>query len=156
MANPTKTISRFDFSEEEIEANKYIYDEYFDPQYLENLVDQAIQPIADYWFRVRFIGFESVPKRANPKYPLIFATNHSGMAFPWDAIIFNAKYSQKFNYGKNILRSLSAPMLLAYRYMNPFFIENVWKKVGCMDATYKNFDTVMRFPDIIFYYIQKE
>ncbi len=147
MINTKKPISRFDFSEEEIEANKYIYDEYFDPEYLELLVDNVIQPISDYWFRIKYVDFDTVPKRNNPDVPLIFATNHSGMAFPWDAIIFNAMYSKKFGYGKNILRSLSAPMILAYRYMNPFFTVNSWKKVGCMDATYKNFDTAMRFPD---------
>ncbi len=147
MSQPTKRVSRFDFPEEVIEANKYIYHEYFDSKYVEELVNNVMDPIAKYWFRIKFVGFDKVPERNDPDIPLIFATNHSGMAFPWDAIMFNSGYSKKFNFGKNILRSLSAPMLLAYGYMNPFFVDNAWKNVGCMDATYKNFDTVMRFPD---------
>lgn len=144
--NTSKRVSRFDFPEEEILQNRKIYTEYYDEDYVEALVEGVINPLAKYWFRTKFVGFDSPPQKNNPDSPLIFVTNHSGMAFPWDAIMFNQGYSKKLGYGENVLRSLSAPMLLAYRYMNPFMVENLWKRAGCMDATYKNFDTVMQFP----------
>ncbi len=141
-----KRLTRFDFPEEEIEENKKIYHEYYDPKYVEGLVHYT-EPIAKYWFRSLFIGFDKLPERNNPDVPIIFATNHSGMAFPWDAIMFNQGFCKRFGFGKNILRSLSAPMLLEYPYMNPYLVTNLWKRAGCIDANYKNFDTVMRFKD---------
>ena len=37
------------------------------------------------YFRSRFVGFEK-PILDRPGAPIIYASNHSGMAFPWDGM----------------------------------------------------------------------
>ena len=82
--------ARKPITQEMIEANKYIIDEYFDPDFAVDLVEHLVQYIDQLYFRSEFIGFDPLPERNNPERPLIFCSNHSGNAFPWDAIVFVA------------------------------------------------------------------
>ena len=57
----------------------------FDHTYCHDLMRRVIAPIADHYFRPRIIGAEKIPARG----PLILAANHSGTAFPYDAIVLD-------------------------------------------------------------------
>ena len=70
-----------------IEENKKIYDEHFDLVFMKSLCEEVIEMLKIY-FRPVFVGFDEMPERNNPDRPIIYACNHSGMAFPWDAIVF--------------------------------------------------------------------
>lgn len=137
-----------------IEQNKHIYDDYFDPNYTISLERNIFDYVNKHYFRSRFIGFENYPQRNNPDRPLIFASNHSGMAFPWDAMVFGAGV---FKMNKHDLyhtcRGLTAPMLSMSRLMHPFLIHHFWKRVGGIDATTLNFETLMHynFANILIY-----
>jgi len=127
-----------------IKENQKIYDEYFDEEYPAQLVKYVLDPIDKFYFRSRFIGFEAMPQRNNPDHPLIWASNHSGMAFPWDAIIFTSQLFKRNNHKfQNSVRALTAPMLSYSKLMNPFLIPDFWKKCGGIDATSLNFETMM-------------
>jgi 1-acyl-sn-glycerol-3-phosphate acyltransferase len=89
------------------------------------------------------VGFDNLPPRNNPAAPLIFATNHSGMAFPWDAIIFISQIAAREMPMHDGIRALISPMLTKYPYMCPFLIDDLWFKVGCINATLLNFETAM-------------
>ncbi len=130
-----------------IEVNKRIFDAHFDLEFIENLNEEII-PLLDHYFRPELIGFDEMPERNDPDRPLIFACNHSGMAFPWDAIIFGSKIFHKHHYdfGK-LFRPLAAPMLSASNLMNPYLLENLWMRVGAVDATGLNFETMMHQSD---------
>jgi 1-acyl-sn-glycerol-3-phosphate acyltransferase len=98
------------------------------------------------------VGFEDFPQRNNPDRPLIFASNHSGMAFPWDAII---SLSHLWRYLlrrtgslRDLPRPLSAPMLSATTLMNPYLVKDFWKKCGSVDATTLNFETMMYYQEL--------
>jgi len=133
---------------EEIKVNQFIYDEYFDPGFMRDLVEHVMAHIDRCYFRSEFIGFEKLPKRNNPDYPLIYASNHSGMAFPWDAIIFETGLLKQKNFDfSRTLRALTAPALSQTTLMNPYLLENVWKKAGGVDATFLNFETMMHYKD---------
>jgi len=141
-----------DISESElnllIEKNKYIYTEYYDFAYLKSVIKNVTDFIDKYYFRSRFIGFENIPQRNNPDRPLIYASNHSGMAFPWDAMIFGAGVLKLNNFDTyNAIRGLAAPMLSQSPLMNPYLIPNLWKKAGGIDATTLNFETMMQYKD---------
>lgn len=128
-----------------IEDNKKILHEYFEPDFPAALVKNVLQYIDDFYFRSQFIGFDDFPKRNQPNRPLIFASNHSGMAFPWDAIIFTAGIYRLNNYQfYNSLRALTAPMLSYSTLMNPFLLRNFWRRAGGVDATFLNFETMMQ------------
>ncbi len=129
---------------EMIEANKKIYDEYFEASRNADFVEQLMTPIDRLYFRSRFIGFDETPERNNPDHPLIYISNHSGMAFPWDAIVFVSMFFKrnKFDFSKSV-RALTAPMLSKSTLMNPFLVENFWKRGGGIDASFLNFNTMM-------------
>jgi len=141
-----------DLSESElallIEENKKIYTEYYDFSYLKSVMKNVSDFIDKYYFRSRFIGFENIPQRNNPDRPLIYACNHSGMAFPWDAMMFGVGLLKLNNYDTfNSVRGLAAPMLSQSPLMNPYLIKNLWKKAGGVDATTLNFETMMQYKD---------
>lgn len=131
-----------------IRENQKIYTEFFDREFATNLVKDVLNPLDQCYFRSEFIGFEPFPERNHSARPLIFASNHSGMAFPWDGIIFTARLFARSNYDfTKAVRVLVAPMLLQSTLMNPFLVENFWKRVGGVAATSLNFETMMQFPE---------
>ncbi len=139
-------IKRAPITIEQIEQNKFIYYEIFNKHYAAGLVRNLIEPIDTFYFRSRFINFEDYPQRNNGERPLLFVSNHSGMAFPWDAIMFTAGMYKLNDYKmKNSVRTLAAPMLSKSTLMNPFLIPDFWKKSGGIDATFLNFETMMHY-----------
>ena len=130
-----------------IEQNKKIYDEHIDLVFMKSLCEEVIEMLKIY-FRPVFVGFDEMPERNNPDRPIIYACNHSGMAFPWDAIVFATGVMQKHNYDMSrLFRPLAAPMLSASRLMNPFLLTDIWKRVGAIDATGLNFETMMHYQE---------
>ncbi|SNR61858.1 MULTISPECIES: hypothetical protein [Hymenobacter] len=130
-----------------IQANQHIYSEHFDEEFVETLDRNILQLLDRVWFRSELVGFEQYPERNNPDKPLIFASNHSGMAFPWDAIVALSHLWRRLPDKRDLPRPLSAPMLSQSALMNPFLVKNFWKKAGCVDATTLNFETMMHYND---------
>jgi 1-acyl-sn-glycerol-3-phosphate acyltransferase len=131
--------------EEAIEKNKVIYTEHYDKQFADGIIRNTLETIENVYFRSEMIGFEEHPERNHPDVPLIYASNHSGMAFPWDAMVFGAiMYRHVGHDFSKSFRPLSAPMLSQSNLMNPYMVPNLWKRVGAVDATTLNFETMMR------------
>ena len=131
---------------EMIEANKGIFDAY-DIDFVKNINEQLFNIVEKSYFRPEFVGFDELPQRNNPDHPLILASNHSGMAFPWDAMVFGCASFRRVNYDpKNMFRALVAPPLSGIPAMHPYFMKGVWKMSGGVDATYLNFETMMQLP----------
>lgn len=142
---------RTDYTEAEwqalIDQNKDLPHRYFEPEFL-RAMNENVAPIMDeVYFRSEFVGFDDFPERNDPNRPLIFVSNHSGMAFPWDAIIFVSKIFRMQKYGPNAIRTLTAPMLSQSVLMNPFLLPNLWRRAGAIDATALNFETMMQTND---------
>ena len=135
---------------EDIKNNMYVLDHLFDMEYGKALSRDVLSLIDKVYFRSEMIGFDEqeYPQRNNPDRPLIFASNHSGMAFPWDAMVFVNRIHELTNYNSDAIRALTAPMLSASVLMNPYQIKYFWKKVGgAVDATTLNFETMMHQND---------
>lgn len=132
------------FTESQLEDNKKILHESFNLRYTRYLLENLIKPISDIWFRAKWVGFDDFPERNQPDRPLILATNHSGMAFPWDAIIFSYGLFKQHNFGPDSARALVSPALINYPFMNPFLIGKLWSRVGGIEATMMNFETMMQ------------
>ncbi|MGY3087718.1 1-acyl-sn-glycerol-3-phosphate acyltransferase [Hymenobacter sp. UYAg731] len=134
-----------------IVANQHIYDDYFREEFTQTLDENILQLLDRVWFRSELVGFENYPQRNNPDRPLIFASNHSGMAFPWDAIVaLSHLWRHLLNKNGNISdlpRPLSAPLLSQTALMNPYLVREFWKKCGSVDATTLNFETMMYYQD---------
>ncbi|MBL4752352.1 MAG: hypothetical protein JKY52_01955 [Flavobacteriales bacterium] len=143
----TRNVSEAEL-QELVDENKKIYTDFFDPEYLKSIIANICRFFDKHYFRVKFIGFEKPLKRNNPDRPLIYAGNHSGMAFPWDAMMFGAGFLQlnEFDLKKSV-RGLAAPMLSQTKLMQPYLIDNLWKRSGGVDATSLNFETMMSYQD---------
>ncbi len=134
---------------DEIKNNTHIFDEFFDIDYAKSLA-KLLEPIDRYYFRATMIGFDDdlgeFPERNNPKRPLIFVSNHSGMAFPWDGMVFASALMKMNGYNLDkAARGLASPLLSKTNLMNPFLIRNFWKRAGGIDATSLNFETMMHY-----------
>ena len=128
-------------------ANQHIYRDYFDEEFTRALDENVLQLLDRVWFRSKLVGFTPFPERNNPARPLIFASNHSGMAFPWDAIVVLAHLFRTLpEHHHTMPRPMSAPLLSKTVLMNPYLVRHFWKKCGCVEATTLNFETMMHNP----------
>jgi len=119
----------------------------YDPNYQRELIKNVILPMEEIWFRSEIIGWEDYPERNSEDVPLIFSTNHSGMSFPWDAMILGSRINTMLDFSDKSLRALTAPLLSASALMNPYTINNTWARAGGIDATYYNFKKMMESTD---------
>ncbi|MBR4267561.1 MAG: hypothetical protein IKQ46_16095 [Bacteroidales bacterium] len=144
IASNIEFRNRLIISDQEIEQNRENYTRYFSKPYLETFCSHVLNYISDVWYRAKFVGFDKMPDRNNSESPIIFANNHSGMAFPWDAIVFIAKMADRKLPNPNGVRALISPMLTKFPYMCPFMIDDLWWKAGCINASLLNFETGMK------------
>jgi len=151
--NVSELNNKLSISSEKLEANLNASDKNFFPSFTQLLFNNLLSPIEKYWFRSQLINFNSYPQRENPEIPIIFITNHSGMAFPWDAITFSTKITQHFNLHPAKLRALVSPYLTKNLFMSPFLVPGLWEKTGSLSATLLNFETLMfaKKSDILIY-----
>lgn len=124
----------------------------FDPidfPYLYSLKDEVIVPVVDNYFRAELIGADKIPQTG----PLIMASNHSGNAFPHDAIMLDGLIWRKNDFRKNAkFRSVFSPSLTSVWWMRPFGIDNWWRRCGGIDMTFDNFDYLMQNQHKVIYY----
>lgn len=130
--------------QQHIAANMETLDKDFDPEYTAALLDNVLSLLQEEYFRSMFVGFEPLPERVRPDTPLIFVSNHSGMSFPWDAMIFlTGMYKLHGRSFEGIPRPLVAPMLARTKLLSPFLMKGLWGRVGCLEANMLNFETLM-------------
>ncbi len=129
-----------------VEANKKIYEQHFDYDYSRSLVKNVLSPLDKYYFRTKFVGFDEWAKRNTPEVPVVYISNHSGMAFPWDGMMLTSMLLKRADFDlRNAARPLVAPMLTKSRLVNPFLVDNFWRRAGAIDATYLNAETMMHY-----------
>lgn len=127
-----------------IQENLLKLDKDFDKHYTSKLVESVLSLLQENYFRSMFVGFNPLPKRVAPDRPLIYVSNHSGMSFPWDAMIFlTGLYKLNNHQLDGIARPLVAPLLAKTKILSPFMLSNLWRKVGCLEANMINFETLL-------------
>jgi len=120
-----------------------------DLDYIASLRVNVLDPIIDHWFRATLTGAETLPKTG----PLILASNHSGNAFPHDALVLDALlWRQDNNVPERKFRSVYSPKLARTWLMRLFGIDNFWRRCGAVDMTYYNFRELIKHDERIVYY----
>jgi len=120
-----------------------------DLDYIASLRVNVLDPIIDHWFRATLTGAEILPKTG----PLILASNHSGNAFPHDALVLDALlWRQDNNAPERKFRSVYSPKLARTWLMRLFGIDNFWRRCGAVDMTYYNFRELLKHDERIVYY----
>lgn len=140
-------LPEYDTLTEDIRKNRLSLTRDFDKKYALNMIESVLDLMDHDYFRSKFINFEETPERNNPERPLIYIGNHSGMAFPWDAMMFGSMFNRRYDYGEDAIRPIIAPLLTKTTLMNPFQIVDIWKRAGAVDATTLNFETLMHMTD---------
>jgi 1-acyl-sn-glycerol-3-phosphate acyltransferase len=115
-----------------------------DPAYAFRITSRIMQRLNESYFRSRFVGFDKPIRGKHPGAPVIYASNHSGMAFPWDGMALVAGMFERSGYQlKDAMRPITSPMLSRHRAMSPFMVEDFWGRQGAIDATMENFEDSM-------------
>jgi 1-acyl-sn-glycerol-3-phosphate acyltransferase len=121
----------------------------FDPAYCRDLLERAIGPLSDCYFRARIVGAEKLPAHG----PVVIATNHSGTAFPYDAIVFDFALWQRDGLRPDAkCRSVFEKELTLAWWMRPFGVDNLWRRGGGVDMTFDNFERLLERGDRVIYY----
>lgn len=121
----------------------------FDPAWCRSLMTHALGPMLDVWFRPDLHGAEQLPAQG----PVILASNHSGNAFPYDAIMLDALLWRRGGMTDAAKpRSVFEHQLALTWWMRPFGVDDFWRRGGGVDMTFENFDRLLERGDRVLYY----
>ena len=113
-----------------------------DYSFLRHMTEQIFSKINHVYFRAKVLEFDKIKDRK--KKLRIYFSNHSGMAFPWDGIVFNTLLWEQNNFEQGgFPRPLIHPMLTQNKINNPYLINDFWHRAGCVDATLENFEALL-------------
>ncbi len=117
----------------------------FDAEVSEAFTKQVINVLNNIYFRTRLVGFDEWDERNNPEAPLIYVSNHSGMALPWDAVAFVAMLYGRFDYQSDkSLRTLITPFFTRVGLLAIYQIPGILTRSGGIEATMRNFEAAMQ------------
>ena len=120
----------------------------FDLRISEAFTRQVVNLLNDVYFRTRLVGFDRWDERNNPDAPLIYVSNHSGMAMPWDAVAFVAMLFRRFGYEYDkTLRVLITPFFTRVGLLSIYQVPDILTRSGGIEATFRNFEAAMRLPE---------
>ena len=115
-----------------------------DPAYAFRVTSRIMRRLNESYFRSRFVGFDEPIRGKHEGAPVIYASNHSGMAFPWDGMALVAGMFERSGYQlKDAMRPIASPLLSKHRAMSPFMVDDFWGRQGAIDATMENFQENM-------------
>ena len=120
-----------------------------DPDYLESVIGEIFGPLSDSYFRPRLMRLDRLPAQG----PLILAGNHSGSAFPYDAMVLDSLLYRRSGmnaHGK--CRGVYEKTLSTNWWMRPFGIDNFWRRCGGVDMTFDNFDRLLERGERVLYF----
>ncbi|HVB32723.1 MAG TPA: 1-acyl-sn-glycerol-3-phosphate acyltransferase [Gemmatimonadaceae bacterium] len=121
----------------------------FDAAYCRDLQRRALGPMSDHYFRTRIVGANKLPADG----PVIVAANHSGTAFPYDAMMLDfALWRRDGMTREGKWRSVFEKELARVWWMRPFGVDNLWRRGGGVDMTFDNFERLIQRGDRILYY----
>lgn len=121
----------------------------FDGEWARSLERRVLRPMNETWFRAKLVGAEKIPRDG----PLILASNHSGNAFPYDAIALDSVLWQQDGMRDDLkLRTVYEPELSSVWWMRPYGIDDFWRRGGGVDMTFDNFDRLLAGRNRVLYF----
>ena len=123
--------------------------DFFDAAWAESLERVVLTPMLEQWFRAEVVGGENIPAEG----PVILAANHSGNAFPYDAMMLDALLWRRDGMRPAAkMRTVYEHQLSLRWWMRPFGIADFWRRGGGVDMTFDNFDRLLARGDRVVYF----
>jgi 1-acyl-sn-glycerol-3-phosphate acyltransferase len=121
----------------------------FQPAFARDICEHLMGPINESWFRTKIFGKERIPEHG----PVILAGNHSGNAFPYDAIAFDSLLWKLDGYSRDAkLRTVYEKELSFVWWMRPFGLDDFWRRGGGVDMLFDNFDILLKRKERVLYF----
>ena len=131
------------------EAPQPVAHDPFDAECSRRFLADTFADISDDWFRPVMFGAERIPQEG----PAILAANHSGTAFPYDAIVLDSFLWRRDGLrAERKIRTTYEHGLALRWWMRPFGIANFWRRGGGVDMLFDNFDRLLRRGDRVLYF----
>ena len=120
-----------------------------DLDWLRDVMDGHLGTLLRRYYRPRLLGRENLPERG----PAILAPNHSGTAFPYDAMVLDALLWDRGGRTREAKFRTTFEKELAFTWwMNPFGLDNFWRRGGGVDASYDNFERLIARAERLVYF----
>lgn len=106
--------------------------------------ESMVRPWADGWFRAVVHGAEHVPAARGA----VLAMNHSGMGWPWDAVIFMHRLAARRGYARDGLpRGFALPFFFDVPGLAPLI-----RRTGMWPATYPDLLRLLGERELVLYF----
>jgi 1-acyl-sn-glycerol-3-phosphate acyltransferase len=117
---------------------------WLDLDFLRAFSESMVRPWADRYFRASVRGAENFVAAR----PSLLAMNHSGMGWPWDAVVFMHLIASRFGYGREwVLRGFALPYFFTIPGLAPLCL-----RTGLYPATFKNLDLLLNERELVLYF----
>lgn len=117
---------------------------WLDLDFVRAFSESMVRPWAERYFRASVRGAENLVAAR----PSLLAMNHSGMGWPWDAVVFMNLVASRFDYGRAwVLRGFALPFFFTIPGLAPLCL-----RTGLYPATFKNLDLLLNERELVLYF----
>ncbi|MBD3884619.1 glycerol acyltransferase [Phormidium tenue FACHB-886] len=107
-----------------------------DVAYQKAFADEILTPILKHYFRAELFSIDKLPQTG----PLIIATNHAGMCFPWDIVSLAALLNQTRQWHA---QPLAHPLFFDHPWLRWWLPAGWLEALGGVPATLSNFEAAV-------------
>ncbi|MCS6901523.1 MAG: 1-acyl-sn-glycerol-3-phosphate acyltransferase [Myxococcales bacterium] len=103
-----------------------------------------VRPWADHYFRASVSGLKRIPQAR----PALLAMNHSGMGWPWDAIVLMHLMARHHDYQRSwVLRGFALPFFFELPGLGPLIL-----RVGLYPASFRHLERLASEGELVLYF----
>ena len=117
---------------------------WLDLDFLRSFSESMVRPWADRYFRASVSGLERIPEVR----PALLAMNHSGMGWPWDAIVLMHLMARHHDYQRSwTLRGFALPFFFELPGLGPLIL-----RVGLYPASFRHLARLASEGELVLYF----
>ena len=117
---------------------------WLDVAFAKSFSESIIRPFADRYFRAEVSGIDNIPSARGA----VIAMNHSGMGWPWDAVVFVHRVLAMRGYAREwMVRGFALPYFFTMPGLGPLVL-----RTGFYPASYQNLDRLLGEGELVLYF----